>query len=1772
MEEMGEGRLKAMGSASAIAEPIKDLTTKTKEEGELSSSDDDEHPASSVGPSIGTVALPGGSPFTTTVTSNQTEGTGTVKTVSAGNPSSSIGIQSRTSIQPTNQKSFEKNRMKFKSGNPGWFPNSGLNNNLVISFSDGDSGSDTDDYQQEKTAVTKSNTTGVDSYEQRPAISVVKTRKIHQNTKNANKIIPKKLSSNRIFVSSITKNHGGGNSRDAERGSRGRNFNNPKKNLGSQEHGFDLRVGLKNSKLQDLRQQIALRETELKLKAAQQNKDMAVVQCRKDNAMNLGNEAARKYQSPSADVGQSEQKEPDKKRFKGSGSYSHQLTSDSLQEIPVATSIMPVKEPTLENSMHVRKKVDLIQKDISVSRRESSIVKQHKQDDKHIEAIPENVPRPEKDVADINSDKDRRPDPVVLNQMAAPENTISSSFAKNLDKMVVNHPITIGGHPSPIFCPNKATGEQNVIKSSDHCKPVSCDKTIDSSFHNLCQVSNASLWNCLADANVSGRGNMDVQSIIDMEELMDKELEEAQEHRRMCEIEERNALKAYRKAQRALIEANARCTKLYRQRELYSARFYSFMMDDSNLLWSSRLHEPVGNGLNLSNHVSENVDLIPASSHQVQSAYDGFNRPGYGSNIQCVNGAPLSTSYQHASRQNLGSEPCSEPDASTSEPLPHKTKKVFHGLSSLSNELNVSADENEETFPLDHEYVQHNFEDNQKEQTCEGRLIDKNSIAKEKSSIDGSKDSIKRDEATLRSEMFAQLGMRILSKNSGSCYNTEPSVERGPENDLGSDKMHTSNVSIPSSEGGQSQQHYIGGTDKPVRSFSETPVQSHDQCNAENISLEFHATTDFKENENCIRAHHSTAFVLFSPSVLRSVFGHLKVGSSVDILNMAENQHNHSHNFYGEEGACVNSNESLDWYLMGNSNQESLSSFFGRAYGSYTCNPFWPLCMYELRGKCNNDECPWQHVKDFSNGSMCQHQHDDSGSGSNYPNKDFCCLLLFAFIFYPFARADCQVESTIHQQGSIGTFKCHDNLTTPIYIVGLDILKADSHSYESIIAGRCGQCWQKCFSITLALSNMFQMDLPAEFLNTGDGRIEVCGGWNRQSSYFQSRDGIMNHLKQALPNNVQSVELALLFLNQEAGRLEGIKKALYVLSRALEADRSSEILWIVYLLIYHSNTVPYGRDDMFFHAVKHNEGSYGLWLMYINSRIQLDGRLDAYNDALSALCRHASSSEGDERHASACILDLFLQMVECLCMSGNIEKAIQKICGLFLAATSSKEAHSLLLSDILTCLTISDKLIFWVSCVYLVIYRKLPNAVVQRFECEKELLAIEWPSIHLLNHEKQRAVKLVETAVDSVESYFDGESPEIESNIRSRQLFAVCHVRCMVALDDLECSWNLLDKYIKLHPSCLELVLISVRLQKRDCGDSSFMGFEEALLKWPKEIPGIQCIWNQYAEYALLNGRPGFAKELMDRWFHSVWKVQYSEVDILGTRDGEISHGSLESTSASNLDFSASRENQMDVMFGLLNLSLHKLLQNHFNDAKLAIDKALKVASPEHFNHCVREHAMFLLTDKSGPKGDALLNLLKCYLDNAHSFPFSEPLPRHFINNMDKPRVRQLVTNLICPISTDFSLVNLILEVWYGPSLLPQMFSKLKDLVDFVEAIMEIVPSNYPLAFSVCKLLSGGDNPDHVSPASVLFWAASTLVTALFQAMPIAPEYVWAEAADILGNVSSINSISVRFFKKALSVYPFSLKLWKCYYNQSNSKGDKSFIVEAAREKGIELI
>lgn len=87
--------------------------------------------------------------------------------------------------------------------------------------------------------------------------------------------------------------------------------------------------------------------------------------------------------------------------------------------------------------------------------------------------------------------------------------------------------------------------------------------------------------------------------------------------------------------------------------------------------------------------------------------------------------------------------------------------------------------------------------------------------------------------------------------------------------------------------------------------------------------------------------------------------------------------------------------------------------------------------------------------------------------------------------------------------------KCHKATILPTYLVGLDILKADEVGYKPVVAHRNTQCWQKCFSITLAISNMLRNGLPTDgpLLDGGDERIEVHGAWSKQLSSFQWRSG-----------------------------------------------------------------------------------------------------------------------------------------------------------------------------------------------------------------------------------------------------------------------------------------------------------------------------------------------------------------------------------------------------------------------------------------------------------------------------------------------------------------------------------------------------------------------------------------------------------------------------------------------------------------------------------------
>ncbi|KAL5992043.1 hypothetical protein ACLOJK_012956 [Asimina triloba] len=603
----------------------------------------------------------------------------------------------------------------------------------------------------------------------------------------------------------------------------------------------------------------------------------------------------------------------------------------------------------------------------------------------------------------------------------------------------------------------------------------------------------------------------------------------------------------------------------------------------------------------------------------------------------------------------------------------------------------------------------------------------------------------------------------------------------------------------------------------------------------------------------------------------------------------------------------------------------------------------------------------------------------------------------------------------------------------------------------------------------------------------------------------------------------------------------------------------------IHYLLYYTTVLSLSQ-------IRHNEACYELWLMFINSRMHFGDRLDAFDSALSTLCRLASTPIKVSKYSSACILDLFLQMIEFLRMSGEMEKAVSRIYRVLPTAMDVNGSGTTWLTDFLSFLTISDQCIFWVSCVYLLTYMKLPEMVVQRFECEQDLLfELEWPSIELKSDKKDQVMETMNVAVSalSVNSELDERYHYQQTSLRSAHSMAVNHVKCVAAVDGLECVENLLVKYLKLYPTCIELTLTLARLRKDSSGEECYDGFEDALCNWPRDGSGIQCLWHQYAEYALENGSIGLAEELMLRWFESSWKVQDAESGSVDNGKSGL-NSSLSSDSAKL--HSNAHLNSKDQLFGLLNLSLHRLLQKDQVQARVTIDKAMKLAAGEDLKHCVREHASFVLSGR--PDLDAsisdVLNILLGYLADAGCFPVCKPLSRRFDKSIHKPRVRKLINAILGPVSLDCSLMNSILRDLYGPSLLPKNFVKLKDLVDFVEGLMEILPANYQLALSTCRLLTQNPNSCGTASANTIFWASCLLVNCIFQAFPVVPECYWVEAADILCNLD-MDIVSERFHHQAITVYPFSVGLWSSYLNLAKKSGKADAVLDAAREWGIDL-
>ncbi|CAN8317317.1 unnamed protein product [Cochlearia groenlandica] len=1467
------------------------------------------------------------------------------------------------------------------------FPVRGDNSNLVINFSDDDSGSESESKGQTNTL--KIQPKGTTSGNRNPSTLIQTKPKGPRQIDNRAKT--KKASFTRTFSHATASKVS--NPSFAKEMKSNENIHTFQRKVSKDTHPPELIVEPNSNKLQDLKQQIALRESELKLKAAQPKKDV----------VNPKISPARRLGMISDDGKQLEPNEPAKKRLRISGTDTSQPVIDNVAP---ASSVAAMKVPGIRKSV------------LPGTNASASC--------KHLDRNSVEI------------------DPGVISQHIVEGNRNSSAIQKDLSKANYNESVRYGqtdvsGHMT--------SRELQSIKTVD--RSVLSDQLLklDSGNHQP-SLNNSGPWNILGNTNAPAQGQLAMPSLMNLEESLDRELEEAQDCRRLCEIEERNALKIYRQAQRSLIEANARCTELYGRRERISSQYGSLIVQDSRFLLSSLHRDHPETEYHLLNHSMENTDLATKRDNPQHTQLESNNR--YGNECGSRSG------------HNLGSEPCSDLDASNNQ--------TASRLCSPSTDADILPDD--ESFPMDHEPTDGNLV--HQAESLEQTLGNQNSLLLE---------------ASLRSKLFERLGIMAESRGD-TCLNGETVIDRGDESDVATEQTQRDNSS-PLPEKYQHNDSRELGSNKMQGSPSEPPLEQRDLL---------------------------SSVVLLGPS-FRSTISHLNVpGSSTTSMGPEYTLQNKS--CYSDERQCRSLIE---------------TSIYEKKVGIYTCNfkldPFQPFCMYELRGRCNNDGCSWQHFKDFSDDSLHQSLKDppDGGAGLNQ-----------------------------RKQNSARQSRFSEVVLSPTYLVCLDMMKVDSRSYESVLSQRHGQTWWKHFTVCLAASNSLYKNITER---ENEGRIEVLGASRTHSSYFRTKHSMMNLLKQGSDTAVESLEMALIILCQEVDQPEGLIQALYVLSRGLEADPNSEILWTVYLLIYYAYEGSDG-EDMFSYGVKTCSSSYVIWLMYINSRGQLSDQLIAYDAALAELCNHAPEYI-DRKHASACILDLLLQMFNLLCISGDVSKAIQRISKLQDPAAVSDDPDFSMLSHILTCLTYSDKCVFWICCVYLVVYRKLPDSVVQLLEREKELCEIEWPTVNLVGDVKQIALRLFDKGMRADETCASDVSSE------NAGLFALNHALFMIAIDEVENCRDTVKASVKLYPACLELKLLAARMQSNESKETFPSGFEELIKQEPKEASRLQCIWNQYAEYALQEGSYDSARKLMSHWYVSGWDMfSYKRKTVLANEQGGES-----SLSDPNV-----LSDKLDILFGYLNLSLYYLLQSNWDGAGRVMDQALKTTAPEHFMLYLKEDAMFRLINELQATGEFSINqqlrLLNSYLDRATTLPAKEPLSWKFISDSaEKPRVRKLVTNLITPVSSELLLVNVVLEAWHGPSLVPQKLSSEKELVDFVETILGLVPSNYPLALSVSKLLTKEEKHSDSAPSGIRFWAGLNLVSTISCAMPVAPEYIWVEAGEILSDINGFKTRAERFMTKAVSVYPMSVKLWRCYRNVSTSIDEKRGIEieEAARKKGITL-
>ncbi|CAM6033052.1 unnamed protein product [Sphagnum compactum] len=1169
-----------------------------------------------------------------------------------------------------------------------------------------------------------------------------------------------------------------------------------------------------------------------------------------------------------------------------------------------------------------------------------------------------------------------------------------------------------------------------------------------------------------------------LQRLQEDEDAVDKALEEAQVRRRKCEVSEREARRLYQDAKTALASANALCDALLHQRKLLSAQLHAAEL---RMLQLPPFTVPTDRQLTSDHHAQLTELPLEFSSAAWTNQQQSPSRVHVKGNLRqgtCVEqeGQAITNSPPEDC-QSMGSEMTMPAAVLKESPISKRSSDNSSGGHLLGLQMVAPTVGNQEVHSNLHLYPAQNVaQDRLNVQSHE--IPDLSLDHWRVSTVVNKSDGVSPVHTVVKDSKVVKVRMPAAAADlEGLC---EDSGTNGSECQRSSEEKNLQHLT----------QNGVADND------ANNGLLSEQEVHVQGESLVDSTNTGLLKSSDSLTCATKDATVQqleyeLAPGSLKA-FQFQTDKEKMDLLSQKvahsqkeaqgfgrEQQSGGDEHLQVQKGSIIEpANE-----IRALSPCQTNCLVAGREPKSKTWShdiDIWKLlCKFEHRGKCNNDACLGQHVADYT--------------------LDHTGLLS-------------QLQKYVNPEKQLG-----DDGMSP-------------RAIEAAIAAIVDEAQTSA-------------NLTQNKVASGKLFLEDKLQWNKELSVpiYQIGQYVEHVLKH--PGDIEAwLELALTIIDYDltCQDVDAQKEALYILSRALEANPSVVVLWVVYVGLFYNRESSIGIDDMFHHAVGFNPASYELWLLLINSRLKLGDCLDAYKLALQGLC---SVEEEDREEQSACILDLTLQMLNCMCIASQTLLLNGWVDELVNHEGSNRRLLAFLIPN--------DSCILWVGCAYAVAFGELPREFVQRFGCNQELpFDLNWDRRSEVQHGTGGpAIKLLHAGMNCLVGVAEQ---------RSQHALAVNYVQCLSLYRGLNQALKMAHQLWERHPGCLELVLLVARLEGNKDGVAMF---EQAVRCWPQPRVGLQRLWNQYALHVLQWEGKSSALHVLYRC------TRASALDSSALRelreDSKV-RDSLESIAendSSDGNFGSIGE---DAVFAWLNLALFEVLSGERGHAQAAVERSLKAAvSREDVRHCWREMAALTLLSDVGDltQPSHVLDLLdRCCMETSMHWKLT-PLSSRLSKNISKRRLRSFIDFLLGPSPVDYSVVNSFVQQYMAKGLKLGMHTS-----RLVEGVLAVMPGNVEVVLPLCRLLLG-HNLSNTQEFAAAVWTISIVLSTLLQACPQAPEQDWVEVGKLLAHLGDKSSLQ-EFYQHALVVYPFSAVLRHSLLEVQQSQEARSGAGEEALLQG----